>query len=193
MPFFTTGFDKTIKYYRISLNLKPLHMKKDIFSDTILEEVLNFKGKFIEVPDSSNIPELVEEKVLGKMTTFEKRLFTLAMRRECKAREIIDKVLSRGEKEVSMCDNCKFNTYASKEEKTEHNKLLIESETINIIFYHFIRMRFSDVDSNFVVFPTSGYKIIAGKPKVNWATISSENTLSDFSKGVFGQPIGGEA
>lgn len=168
-------------------------MKKYIFSDTVLKEVQDFKGRFIDIPESLNFPELAEEKELGMMTTFEKRLFTLSMRRVLQAQKIIDKVIPRGKKEISICDTCKFHKYASDEEKSEYEKLLIESESINIIFYNFIKLRFSNLGSNIVILPTPGYKIIAGKPKLNFSIIPIEPLMQDFSKGVFGQPIGGEA
>lgn len=168
-------------------------MKKNIFSETILQEVENFKGSFIDIPESQDMPELIEEKELGKMTTFEKRLFTLAIRRVNKAEIIIKEVLKRSDCKISECRITKFNKHASDEELSECEKIMIEAELINSILYQFVRLRFLNLDCETVILLIPGYKIIAGKPKTTISTIPTESTMSHFTNGIFGQPIRGEA
>lgn len=168
-------------------------MIEQIFSGTFLEEVQNFEGSFIDVPESLDMPELAEEKELGKMTTFEKILFTISMRRLSKVEKIVEEVLKRSNNKILGSKDTEFNEYATNEEVSECEKLIIEAELINGILYQFVRYRFYKLDYETVTLLVPGYKVISGKPKTNISTIPIESTMSHLTNGIFGQPIRGEA
>lgn len=76
---FLFWFDKRLANYRLTKNpLKPQPMKnKDIFVDTFLDEIREFKGPMRKVPENYFSQKLIEEVEIDTMSEFEKKFFSV--------------------------------------------------------------------------------------------------------------------
>lgn len=137
-------------------------MNTNIFSNTLLEEVMNFKGDIIPIP--KNEKKLIGEKEIGEMTQVEKVLSTLCDMRMDSARGKITKIcgvdltnLSEEEQEKQFL---LLNKKSTKEQREEIKKLNRESEFFKDLMWMMIKARISSNAPGLSLRP--GFKIVEG-------------------------------
>lgn len=143
-------------------------MDKNIFTGTVLAEVLDFKGDLKEVGPSTSI--LFEEKEIGTMTKLERILNTLAERKHEEGRNLVTSICGQDVAALKDDDERKLYAELVKEKATEDQleKIRIlkrEATFVREAMWDLIRMRIPEASE----FPTVGvrpeWKIVAGISK----------------------------
>lgn len=137
--------------------------RKDVITKKLLQEILDFKGEFIDIGPSSN-QKFPIEKVLGTMTTLEKTIFTLSMQKAEEYYKLLEGICGKNPKDMNPKEKIRYDKILKKEMtegQINHSKNLInQNHFLNNLVMTLIKYRLENDELLSPITTKSGFKIV---------------------------------
>lgn len=157
-------------------------MEKNIFSNTLLDEVMNFKGEILPIPERKET--LPGEKEVGDMTDLEKVLNTMNMLKVKEGQKIFSDITGVAANDLKEEDQERYFSLlvekATPENIKQMDKVREEAEFYQTLMWKLIRVRTGLTDRSVKLHLGSGFKIFSSPSIMD----SIENFFSGFGGGI---------